>query len=140
MTPEQHVGVVRAFLADCVNTHRAELIDDYVTADVRVHAATPGAAPDTAGVEELRASFAGFRAVFPDLHVTVEDVVAAGDRVALRWTAEGTHAGELAGVPATGRAVRWGGIDVYRFADGRIAEWWRNDDHAGLLAQVMGPS
>jgi steroid delta-isomerase-like uncharacterized protein len=138
VTPEEDVTAVRRLIDECVNTHRADLLDAHVTADVRVHAATPGGAPDTEGVEELRTAFSSFRSVFPDLHITVEDVVSDGDRVALRWTAQGTHAGELAGVPATGRAVRWGGIDVYRFDRGRIAEWWRNDDQAGLLAQVTG--
>jgi steroid delta-isomerase-like uncharacterized protein len=138
MTPEE--DVVRRLIEECVNVHRAERMDAYVTPDVRVHAATPGATPDTAGIDELRTSFAGFRAVFPDLHITVEDVVAAGDRVALRWTAKGTHAGELAGIAGTGRQVRWGGIDVYRLDGGRIAEWWRNDDQAGLLAQLTAPS
>jgi steroid delta-isomerase-like uncharacterized protein len=136
VTPEEDVAVVRRFVDECVNTHRADLLDDYVTAEVRVHPATPGTSPDTAGVEELRTAFHGFRTVFPDLHVTLEDVVAAGDRVAVRWTGEGTHAGELAGVPASGRRVRWGGIDLYRLDGGRIAEWWRNDDQAGLLAQL----
>jgi predicted ester cyclase len=138
VTPEENAAVVRRLIEECVNAHRADLLDDYMTADVRVHAATPGTSPETAGIEELRTAFQGLRTVFPDLHVTVEDVVAAGDRVALRWTGEGTHAGELAGVAGTGRPVRWGGIDLYRFDGGRIAEWWRNDDQAGLLAQLTG--
>jgi predicted ester cyclase len=136
MTPDEHVDVVHRFIGTCVNAHRADLLDDHVRRDVRVHPATPGAAPDTVGVEELRAAFRGLRAVLGDLHVTVDDVVAAGDRVAVRWTATAVHTGELAGVPPTGRHVRWGGIDLYRFDDGRIAEWWRNDDQAGLLSQL----
>ena len=136
MTPDEHVTVVRRLIDECVNTHRADLLDDTVAPDVRVHPATPGAAPDTVGIEDLRAAFHGFRVVFGDLHITVDDVVAAGDRVAVRWTAEGVHVGELAGIPATGRQVRWGGIDLYRLDGGKIAEWWRNDDHAGLLSQL----
>jgi steroid delta-isomerase-like uncharacterized protein len=136
VTPEEHVAVVRRLIDDCVNTHRADLLDQHVSQDVRVHAATPGASPDTVGIDQLGAAFRAFRAVLGDLHITVEDVVAAGDRVAVRWTAEGVHVGELAGIPATGRRVRWGGIDVYRLDGGRIAEWWRNDDHAGLVAQL----
>jgi steroid delta-isomerase-like uncharacterized protein len=136
VTPEEHVAVVRRLIDDCVNTHRADLLDQHVSQDVRVHAATPGESPDTVGIDQLGTAFHALRAVLGDLHVTVEDVVAAGDRVAVRWTAEGVHVGELAGVPATGRRVRWGGIDVYRLDGGLIAEWWRNDDHAGLVAQL----
>ncbi len=86
--------------------------------------------------EAVNAAFRRFHSVFPDLHVVIEDVVAEGDRVAARWTATGTHSGEFAGLPATGRAVRWGGIDIYRLVGGKVAEWWRNDDFIWLLKQL----
>lgn len=103
------------------------------SAFILAHRARPR---DTVGIEELRAASERFHEAFPDLHIALDDVIAAGDRVAARWTATGTHRGELAGISATGRQVRWGGIDVYRFADGKIVEWWRNDDFAWLLQQL----
>lgn len=123
-------------LIDSVNANRPDMLGVVVARDVRVHPGTPGAAPDTVGIEDLAVAFGRFHAVFPDLHIALDDVIAAGDRIAARWTATGTHREELAGIPATGRSVRWGGIDVYRLDEGMIAEWWRNDDFVGLLLQL----
>jgi predicted ester cyclase len=119
-----------------VNTHRGELLEQFVAADLRVHPGTPGTAPDTEGIDGLREIFHRFRTTFPDLHVTIHDLIAEGDWVAARWTASGTHSGELAGIAPTGTAVSWGGTDVYRIADDRISEWWRNDDTVWLLHQL----
>jgi len=128
--------LVRRMVDECVNTHRGELLDRFVAADVRVHPGTPGTVPDTEGLDGLRATFDRFRATFPDLRVMIEDLLAEGDRVAARWTGTGTHSGELAGIAPTGTAVSWGGTDVYRIVDGRIVEWWRNDDSVWLLHQL----
>lgn len=56
--------------------------------------------------------------------------------MAVRWTATGTHRDELAGIAATGNTVSWGGTDIYRLADGKVVEWWRNDDFVWLLHQL----
>ena len=136
MAAEQNKDILRRFITGCVNAAREDLLPEFVAADVRVHPGTPGAAPDTAGLEELGAAFRRFRVVLPDLHIAQEETVAEGDLVAARWTATGTHSGPLAGIEPTGRAVRWSGTDVYRFANGRIVEWWRNDDFVWLLHQV----
>jgi predicted ester cyclase len=136
MAIEENKDAVRRMIADCVNQSRADLLEQFVHPDLRVHPGTPGTAPDTEGVDGLRAAFERFHTTFPDLHITPEEVIAEGDVVAARWTATGTHSGELAGIAPTGASVRWGGTDVYRFADGKIVEWWRNDDFVGLLHQV----
>ncbi len=133
---EENKDVVRRFIEDCVNRHRSDLLGDHVDAGLRAHPGTPGSTPDTEGLDGLREAFQRFRATFPDLHVTPEEMVAEGDLVALRWTATGTHSGDLAGIPATGTAVRWAGTDMYRFTDGKIVEWWRNDDSVWLLHQL----
>ena len=132
----ENKDVVRRMVDECVNTHHADLLDRFVAADVRVHPGTPGTAPDTEGLDGVRKSFHRFRTTFPDLHVTLDDVLAEGDRVAARWTGSGTHSGELAGIAPTGTTVTWGGTDVYRIADGKVAEWWRNDDMLWLLHQL----
>jgi predicted ester cyclase len=127
--------VVSRLVEDCVNTHRSELLGWFVAADVRVHPGTRGAAPDTEGLDALQQAFAGFRLTFPDLHITPDQFVAEHDLVALRWTTSGTHSGPLAGIEPTGRHVTWGGPDTYRLVDGKVAEWWRNDDAVWLLHQ-----
>jgi predicted ester cyclase len=79
-----------------------------------------------------------FHTAFPDLDVIVDDMIAEGDKVAAHWTARGTHQGPFLGVPVTGKRVAQTGIDTYRYVDGKIVEWWRNDDTLGLMQQFGG--
>jgi len=102
------------------------------TSDYRAHGITEGPA-DLAGEREV---VAAFRTAFPDLHKHPEDVLADGDRVALRYTMHGTHEGELMGVPASGAEVNATGTYVYRLQDGRIVESWLNYDAMGIMQQI----
>jgi predicted ester cyclase len=68
--------------------------------------------------------FARLRRAYPDLHVTIEDLVAEGDKVVSRNTVTGTHGGEYMGLPATGRSVTYNEIFIFRFKGGRLAETW----------------
>lgn len=72
----------------------------------------------------------------PDFHVTMEDVIAEGDKVAGRWTAHGTHEDELVGIPPTGKEATWTGMTIYRLAGGEIVEAWWSRDMLGLLIQL----
>jgi steroid delta-isomerase-like uncharacterized protein len=131
-------AVARLFIEACVNGAAMHRLAEFVAPEVVIHAGTTGGAPDTRGLPELADVLCLMQAVFPDFHVTVEDVFGTGDRVAMRWTARGTHEAEWAGVAPTGRRVVFGGIDIYRVDGGRIHEWWRNDDFAYLLQQLGG--
>jgi steroid delta-isomerase-like uncharacterized protein len=75
-------------------------------------------------------------AAFPDLVVTVHDQVAEDDKVATRWSATGTHDGDFAGVPASGRLVTVTGIHVHRVRHGRLAEHWEELNMLGVLRQL----
>lgn len=74
------------------------------------------------GVADLAAGIARFRESFPDLRVTVEEMIAEGDKVAYRWTMRGTHQGVYEGIAPTGKAITLTGITILRFADGKIVE------------------
>lgn len=69
-------------------------------------------------------------------HFTVEDLIAEGDRVVVRWTNAGTHVGDFAGIPATGRPFTIAGIDIYRVAGGQLCEHWHVIDQLGMLGQL----
>jgi predicted ester cyclase len=73
---------------------------------------------------------------FPDVRVSVEDQIAEGDMVVTRWTATGTHTGELMGIPPTGRRIEISGITINRFSGGRIAEDWYQSDDLGMMQQL----
>ncbi|MFE6866605.1 ester cyclase [Kitasatospora sp. NPDC057692] len=125
-------------LHDAVNSGDPELIsatiDEVAAPDLRLHTPVP---PESTGPEALRQVFHTLRRAYPDLRVTVEDVIAEEDKVVSRNTVTGTNRGEYLGRPPTGRAVTYGEIFVFRFApDGRIAEAWGVVDLLGQLRQL----
>jgi steroid delta-isomerase-like uncharacterized protein len=73
---------------------------------------------------------------FPDYDITSEDIVAEGDKVMKRWVFQGTHSGEFAGIPPTGKRVTMRGITLYRLTQGRVSEMYWNYDVFGLLQQL----
>jgi steroid delta-isomerase-like uncharacterized protein len=93
----------------------------------------PGA-PD--GPEGMRHAAAAFRAALPDWHSEVEELVAEGDLVVERFTASGTHRGELMGVPPTGKTLVLQGIQIFRIKNDKIVERWGRLDELGLLRQL----
>ena len=100
--------------------------------DVTVHGYPPGV-EGKAGVSEFYAAFAK---ALPDLELTAEDVLAEGDKVAVRYTIRGTHSDELMGVPASGNKVDLSGQSFFRFRDGQVVERWQALDGAALLTQI----
>ena len=77
-----------------------------------------------------------FTSAFPDAHISIEACIAEGESVVSRWVLTGTHKAAFQGVPPTGRAVRFSGIEFNRVAGGQIAEHWSQFDLAGLLGQI----
>jgi len=103
--------------------------EEYVRHDFRGGDPEPG--PD--GQKQIARTF---RAAFPDLRWDVDFLVGEGDMVVGRWTASGTHDGPWAGVAPSGRPMRFSGINVFRFADGRVVEIWNHRDDLGLMQQL----
>ena len=75
-------------------------------------------------------------AVYPDLHVAVDDLIAAGDKIVVRNTVTGTHQGEMMGTPPTGNSVTYNEIFIFRFVDGRVAETWGVVDVLAQMRQI----
>ncbi len=88
------------------------------------------------GPEGLKQYTSMTLAAFADLHVTVEDEIAEGDKVVTRYSARGTHKGEIMGIPPTGKQVAWTGIVITRIAGGKIIEAWANIDRLGVMQQL----
>lgn len=84
----------------------------------------------------LRASFNSFTVAFPDVQITIEEMIGEGDKVAILWTFHGTHRGPFQGIPATGKTVDWDGLDLYTFIDGKITSLTRKADSRNLLQQL----
>jgi steroid delta-isomerase-like uncharacterized protein len=88
------------------------------------------------GRDAWQQGFEMMKRAFPDLEAHIDDVVAAGDRVAVRVSFHATHAGEFLGIPATGRTVNYVSHEFYRVEDGMIAEGWICSDMASLFRQL----
>ncbi|MGD9894224.1 MAG: ester cyclase [Dehalococcoidia bacterium] len=95
-----------------------------------------GRPPGPAGVKQ---HIAMLRSAFPDLQVTIEDLIAEADRVVARLTMRGTHDGDFRGRTPTGRPVTWTGIVIYRLRDGRVVEQWSHFDTRALIEQIDRP-
>ena len=85
---------------------------------------------------EDKARMAAFHAAFPDARYSIDDMIAEGDRVVVRWTLQGTQSGDLSGRPATGKTFRVTGISILRIAQGRIQEITINMDRLGMMQQL----
>jgi hypothetical protein len=96
----------------------------------------PSAFPGPDGPEGTKQSIAYYRAAFPDLSVTVEEQMAEGDEVITRWTAVGTHTGALGKLPPTGKKATVSGIEITKFANGKVVSGWSLFDAYGMMVQL----
>jgi steroid delta-isomerase-like uncharacterized protein len=133
MSTEENKAIVRRFAEEILNEKKLDQADEIMAQDYIDHGAMPGQAP---GLEGFKGKGAMWVAAVPDLRVRTEDMFAEGDRVAVRWTAEGTHQGELLGVPATGKRFLFTGLSIFRVAEGKVAEQWEEWDKLDLMRQL----
>ena len=122
--------VVEAFLQDVINEHNGSDAASYLNPDMQWSGGTVGTVTGRANVAGL---FASVVAAFPDAHITIDDVFGQGDQVVVRVVVSGTQEGAILGIPASGRAVQWDGVDVYRLSDGKISNIWAGDDWTAIL-------
>ena len=117
-----------------LETGDVSLLDAVMDPRAVDHHPDPGQSP---GLDGIKKGFLEFRAAFPDLRFTIEDLIAEGDKVACRLSTRGTHRGTFLGVPATGRDVEQRGIDLLRFSVGRMIERWGEFDTLRLLRRIQ---
>ncbi|WP_227353798.1 ester cyclase [Haladaptatus salinisoli] len=134
MTLEENKELVRRDTEEVWGDENVELIDEIYDEDFVLH--DPSSPDETGGRDEYKEYVETYRTAFPDAEYAVEEMVAEGDSVALRYTARGTHEGELAGIEPTGERVTVSGMELYRVANGKIAEMWTNYDALGVFQQL----
>lgn len=132
MSAEENKAKVRRVL-DAINTGKLDKIDELIASDYVYH--SPGS-PEMRGPEGFRQLVSMYRTAFPDLSMVVEDIVAEGDKVVVRWSGTGTQRGELMGVPPTGKRVTASGLVISRFAGGKIVEDHEVIDMLGMMQQL----
>jgi len=124
---------VRDFVEEVLNQGNIEAAGRFFWEDMVEQVPFPGQGPGLAGLKEV---LRGMRAGFPDMHWSVEEQLAEGDKVLTRFEWTGTHRGEFLGVPASGRSVRVWGMVVDRFQEGKIKETRIIMDVLGLMMQI----
>jgi len=133
MSNEEHKALVRRAV-DAFNRGELDAIPQLFAADYVDH--DPSRADLPPGPDGVRQAWTMMRAAFPDLEATIDDLVAEGDKVAVRGGIHGTHDGELMSIPPTGKRVTVTLIDFNRIRDGMLAERWAQADTLGLLQQI----
>ena len=133
MSAEENKTIVRRFW-DVWEEGNIDLVDELLAPDYTNH--SPGTPDQPTGPEGVKGVVAMFQSAIPDLRVVVEDMIAEGDKVAVRYTLEGTHEGELFGVPPTGQRLSIKSISVERVSDGKIREHWRITDTLDMMQQL----
>jgi steroid delta-isomerase-like uncharacterized protein len=132
MSAEENKEIVQRFWGAWEGN--LDLVDELVGADYVNH--SPGMPDQPEGPEGIKAIVKMFRTGMPDLRVVIEDVIAEGDKVVMRYRIEGTHEGELFGVPPTGRRVSIESVTVERVSGGKIREHWRVTDTLDMMQQL----
>ncbi len=133
MSAEECKVLARRFVEEVINGNNLAVVDELFAPDFQVRDAAFPVAPGSEGVKQV---VVAMRAAFPDLQETIEDLLADGDRVMVRWSSRGTHQGPFAGIAPTGKPFVWRGVFVLRVADGRFVEMWQVHDSLGLLQQL----
>jgi len=123
----------RRIFEDVWNRKNLTAIDDLMSVDYVHHDAGTIAA---SGIEGYRQFVSSYLNAFPDARFTIDDVFTDGQNEITRWTVSGTHEGELAGIPRTGRRFSVTGISIARLVNGKVAESWNNWDALGLMQQL----
>lgn len=132
-TPAENAALARRWYDEAINQGRLDVLDEMLTDDIVHHAAL---FTDTVGPDAAKASLAAIRAGLPDVRSTVDDLIASGDTVVIRWTLAGTHQAPFLGIPASGKKIDFTGINAFRFACGKIVEGWSEASGLALLRQL----
>ncbi len=129
----QSAELSRRIFEDVWNRKNLNAIDDLISANYIHHDAN---SPAASGIDGYKQFVNYYMNAFPDAHFTIDDVFTDGQNEVTRWTVVGTHEGELAGIPRTGRRFSVTGISIARIANGKITESWNNWDALGLMQQL----
>ena len=132
MSIEENKAIVRRFWEEIINGRNLDLMDELFAVNYIEH----GPGNQEWNTEGLKQRLNMYFSTFPDVHATIDDLFAEGDRCATRWTVRGTHKGEMMGIPPTGKQVIITGISIDYIVDGKLAEVWTLLDLEVIMQQL----
>ena len=138
---EKNKNIVRRFVQEVWNEGKLEVADEVLAADYIEHPSTPDDSKkdEPTGPDGMKRFVQMFRNAFPDITFVIEHMVAEEDKVAIHLVGQGTHQGELHGLPPTGKHVRIGGAAIHRIQDDKIVETYQVVDRLSLREQLGAP-
>jgi steroid delta-isomerase-like uncharacterized protein len=134
LTAELNKALVRRVVEEIWNGGNLHLIKEMVNHDFTIHFS--GSGEKLRGSEQVEQFYGQLRKAFPDLHFTIENMVAEEDKVVTHWRAKGTHKGIFKGIPPTGKSIDFTAMDIDRISDGKFSECWSNIDELTLMKQL----
>jgi steroid delta-isomerase-like uncharacterized protein len=132
MSTEDNKALARRYIEEVFNQKNLTLVDELNSPDFVFH----NASTTIQGREPYKAYLSMILTAYPDLHMTIEDMIAEGDILAERVTIRGTHKGDFMGIPPTGKQMTITAIYIGRFANGKGVEVWANTDDLGAMQQL----
>ncbi len=137
MSIEENKSLIRRFCEEVWNHGLLDVVTEIFAEDYVRHDLRPG--KPIPGPEGQKRIAADFRTAFPDLHMTLDLIVAEGDLVVTRWTTAGTHTGQWGSIPPTGNHAVFSGVNIFRIHNGKVVELWNHRDDLGLMQQLGVP-
>ena len=132
MTAQQNKANYRRIIEEVWNQGNLALADELCSPNYVGH----DPSMTLRGLEQFKQYVAAYRNAFPDTRMTIEEEIAEGDIVVIRWISSGTHQGNLMGIPPTGKQIRVTGMSMIRFVNGKCEEAWFNYDTLGMMQQL----
>ena len=133
MSIEQNKSIVRRWVETGWNALNVSVIDEVYSPNFVQHESSP---TGVTSAEALKHYVAAYCSAFPDIHFSIDDLIAEGDKVVWRWTATATHLGNLLGIPPTGKSATVTGHVTFRLMDNKIVEAWLNLDLLEMMQQI----
>jgi steroid delta-isomerase-like uncharacterized protein len=132
MSIEQNKAIIRRYYEEVFNGRNIAVLEELAAMEYVENSPLPG---QSDGFEGLRQRVSLIQAAFQP-QFTIEDLIAEGDKVVVRWSQQATHVGDFMGIPASGKALSITGIDIHGLRNGKMAEHWDIVDLLGLLQQL----
>lgn len=134
MSTEMNKAVVRRYHEEVWNNRRVDLLEEFIAEDFGEY--DEQHVPGHNSRDILGASISSALEALPDFQMTLHDIIAEGNRVAIRYTYTATHQGDLLGIPATGKHLKVSGAAIFRLDNGKITQFWGFNDNLGLMQQM----
>jgi steroid delta-isomerase-like uncharacterized protein len=133
VSAEENKAIIQHLIDEVYNQGNLEVVDELVAADIFNHPAVP---EHQHGIDGFKHVIEWVREFSSDVHYDIDDIIAEGDKVAVRMTQSGTHTGTVRGIPPAGKSFSVDYVHWFRLADGQVAEMWAVRDDLTWLEQL----